>query len=343
MTVRPFHGIALVTLVSALLAGCSSSGSSSTSTSGSSKQIRVAFFSPVQANTFIAAMYKGLQDEAKKAGNVKITVFDAGFDASKQLSQVEDALTTKRFDVFVLVPLNYGAMVAPTKSAIQQKIKVVTWNWPVGNKLDTVEPQVPGMAGSVLTPATVDGVHHVQMINNACAGLTTCKVAYIAGAISGAFDVATIRLIKDNIKTHQSIQLVQEVEGGYARNPSLKVTQNVLQAHPDVNVIDAHGDQMALGAEDAVKSAGKAGKVKILGGGASEIGVAAVRAGRWFGTTLTVPETDGHDVMMLAIAAVQGKDVPKKGIDNSAGGKWPAVLTQANVNKWSGFQAQWAG
>jgi ribose transport system substrate-binding protein len=340
---RP-RSLALALVLLAALTACSgAAGSTASSGSGGTKQIRVAFFSAVQANTFIAAMYKGMQSAAAKQGNVSITVFDANFDATKQLNQVEDALTTKRFDAFVIVPLNYAAMVAPTKTAIAQKIQVVTWNWPIGNKLDTVEPQVPGMAGSVLTPATVDGAHHVEMINAACQGLTTCNVAYVAGAISGAFDVATMNLIKENAKTHPFIHVVQEVEGGYARNPSLKVVQNVLQAHPNVNVIDAHGDQMALGAEDAVKSANLVGKVKILGGGASVIGVTAVRAGRWFGTTLTLPETDGTTSMDLAIKGVLGQSVADKGVDNASNGQLPAILTQANTASWKAFQAQWAG
>ncbi|MDX6219298.1 MAG: hypothetical protein QOJ48_979, partial [Frankiales bacterium] len=85
------------------------------------------------------------------------------------------------------------------------------------------------------------------------------------------------------------------------------------------------------------------GKVKILGGGASVIGVTAVRAGRWFGTTLTLPETDGTTSMDLAIKGVLGQSVADKGVDNASNGQLPAILTQANAASWKAFQAQWAG
>jgi ribose transport system substrate-binding protein len=342
-SIRRLCAIVSALAVLCLIAGCSSQAGSSAS-GGSGKEIRVAFFSAVQANTFIAAIYGGMQSEAKKEGNVKITVFDAKFDASTQLNQVEDAITTNQFDAFIIQPINYASMVAPTKLAIKSGIKVVTENWPIGNALDTVEPQVAGMSGSVLTPATVDGAHHVEMINSACAGVATCNVAYVAGAISGAFDVATMSLIKADLKTHPNIHFVQEVEGDFSRTPSLTAVQNLLEAHPDVTVIDAHGDQMALGAEDAVKEAQLVGKVKILGGGASAIGVAAVRAGRWFGTTLTLPIDDGVSAMSLAIKGAQGQTVAEKGVDNASNSKkYPAILTASNIDAWKNFTPQWSG
>jgi ribose transport system substrate-binding protein len=122
------------------------------------------------------------------------------------------------------------------------------------------------------------------------------------------------------------------------------VTQNVLQAHPDLNVVVTGGDQMTLGAERAVKAAGKTGQVKLIGSYGSELGVRALREKRWFGDTVSLPYDEGRVAVESIVAAVRGKKLP---FGANAG---PAIIkrlspigrliTQQNAKR---FKAQWKG
>ena len=96
------------------------------------------------------------------------------------------------------------------------------------------------------------------------------------------------------LKKFPNIKVVAEQEGKYLANTGRTAMQNMLQAHPDVNVAGSSGDQMTAGMEQAVKSAGLTGKVELIGNGASIPGVAAVRAGRWYATVANLPYTEGY-------------------------------------------------
>ena len=60
-------------------------------------------------------------------------------------------------------------------------------------------------------------------------------------------------------------------------------------------------DQEALGAEDALKSAGLAGQVKVIGFGGTRQAVSAVRSGQWFGDSVQVPFTEGQASLQALI------------------------------------------
>ena len=83
----------------------------------------------------------------------------------------------------------------------------------------------------------------------------------------------------------------------------------MLQAHSDVNVMIG-SSQAIEGAQQAVKSAGKTGQIKLIGNGGSCQAVAGVKSGAWFATYALPETTSGLKATQLAIAAGNGKKVP---------------------------------
>jgi ribose transport system substrate-binding protein len=98
----------------------------------------------------------------------------------------------------------------------------------------------------------------------------------------------------------------------------------VLQAHDDVNVIIGSAQAIA-GAQQAVKSAGKEGKVKLIGNGGSCQAVAGVRSGKWFAAYVIAEKSAGAKATQLAIDRANGKKVPvsfdTRQLQNPAGTK----------------------
>ena len=61
------------------------------------------------------------------------------------------------------------------------------------------------------------------------------------------------------------MKIVAKQTGDFAREKGQKVTEQLIQANPDINGIYAENDEMALGAVAALKAAGKKpGDVKII-------------------------------------------------------------------------------
>jgi ribose transport system substrate-binding protein len=170
-----------------------------------------------------------------------------------------------------------------------------------------------------------------------------CNVGYIMGLAQLPLDRVKWEVMQKAAKANPNVKIVARGEGKYLPDPSIRAAQDMIQANKDLDVIVAVGDQMAIGVEQAIKDAKLEGKIKIVGDGGSEIGVEAVRAGRWFGTTLNIPMTEGKLVAELAIRAGRGEKVSEGVNTLDHRGEIPPILTQSNKNEWTGYKAQWKG
>ena len=61
----------------------------------------------------------------------------------------------------------------------------------------------------------------------------------------------------DQIATDSRFEIVASQTGDFARDLGRQVMETLLQAHPDVNVVYAHNDEMAIGAIQALELAGR--------------------------------------------------------------------------------------
>ncbi|MFE3238573.1 substrate-binding domain-containing protein, partial [Kitasatospora indigofera] len=127
---------------------------------------------------------------------------------------------------------------------------------------------------------------------NACAAKKSkpCRVAYLEGMKSLPLDNARTQAVKDILKAAgPDVQLIADVEGGYTQQSGRAAMQDLLQAHPDVDVVI--GSSQAIAGAEAV-SAGKS--IAFVGNGASRQAVDAVKQGRWFGIYYVPPLTMGN-------------------------------------------------
>jgi ribose transport system substrate-binding protein len=272
---------------------------------GGTKVEKIAFFGFASANSFAQATYAGIKEEAAKQ-NVEVKFFDPNFDSAKQVSQIQNAITSGEYQAFIVQANDGNAVVPPIREAIEEGITVVGEFTPVGTKYDTIEPQVPGMI-FVGEPPTENGTALGEMGVDACKNVDPCNVAYLEGFKALPLDNARTEAVKAALAKAPNVKVVASVEGGYTQDTGLKAAQNVLQAHPDVNVMIG-SSQAIPGAEQAVKDAGA--KVKLIGNGGSRQAVEAVKSGRWYATYVIAEKSAGAKAAELAIKKAEGEDVP---------------------------------
>lgn len=338
-------------LVAALALGVAACGDDDGGDSGGSgggsgnEEVRLGAFILASENTYAQKNLEGVEQAAEKAGNVTVQAFDGKFDGRNQLNQIQDAVASGNFDAFVVFP-NDGAQVAPgVEDAAAAGIKTVAAYAPIGSNIDTGEPQVDGVIGTVWHPNRPNGADLAELTLEACAkehpDAKPCKVAYISGGNEVAFEKAKLEEFNKTIDdSGKDVDVVSEQEGNFLQDDSLKATENILQANKDVNVITTSGDQMTLGAEQAVDDAGLTGKVSLIGNGAATQGVEAVRAGKWFGTPVYLPIDEGAQAAQMAIDAVRGKDPENTVIDLIEESPIGPFVTEENAKD---FEAQWSG
>jgi ribose transport system substrate-binding protein len=322
-------------IIALATAGAVAAATLATGASGSRERPRIAFLSFAVANSYDAPMLKAARDVARQRG-ATVTVFDAANDPKKQFAQFQTVASSRQYDAILVQPIFGPQLIPLVRQAIRNGIKVVNVDQILGANPGTARPPVAGMSGNVVFIQTAIGRKQGQLVVRACRAnnLNPCNVGYLYSVKVSSLDTAIRKGFDAVIKSVPSIRVVAEGETFYQHAVALKAAQTMLQARSDINLI-VGADQGATGAEQA-----RAGRDLVLVGyGGGRVGLNAVKAGRWFGTVMQRPTTEGRRGMQCAIAAVRngarcgGIDV-LKGLPNGG------IVTRANASR---FKAEWPG
>jgi ribose transport system substrate-binding protein len=299
-----------------------------------SKTINIAIFAASSANTYWAAEVEGAKDIAKKNPNVKLTVFDGQFNTNKQLGQMRDALVSNKYQAWFVGPNDGGPLTPTIKQAIKKGVKVGCSLVPCGPNIRIAKVQIPGQtifAGLGFYP---NGQLLGKLVVQGCKGIDPCQVLWLPGLPTLPLEKARQDGLYSIIKPHKNIKVVAVAAGGYLAAPALKATQDVLSAHPDLNVIVSSGDQMIAGAVKAAQLAHKAG-IKMYGNGCTFEAKQLILQGKQTGCTVYLPRTEGRLVVQALVDAANGKGKTGVSIDPTPRSPIGGLGTKANISKFS--------
>jgi ribose transport system substrate-binding protein len=295
--------------------------------------IRLAVFLASAANTYWQAELEGATEAAEAAGNVEITSFDGEFDTNRQKSQLQDALASQQYDAWFIGPNEGAALVPEITQALEQGIPVSCTLVPCGSDIREVDVQIEGMTAFIGVGFFENGQDLGELTLQACEGKDPCKVVWLPGLPSLPLEQAREAGLRSVLEGNETVEIVATQGGGYLAAPALEATQNILQANPDAAVIVSSGDQMIVGAERAVRLAGKEGDIALIGNGATTDGVEAISEGRWFGSAVYLPRTEGRLATELVIQSIREEPVTDVYIDPLEELDAPRIITQENVDE----------
>lgn len=106
------------------------------------------------------------------------------------------------------------------------------------------------------------------------------------------------------------IEIVAVLPGDGDKDKSYKVTQDLLQAHRDLNGIFAINDPSALGCYAALENAKMVDQVKIVGFDGQTDGKQAIRDGKIFADPIQFPKRIGAETVAAILKYLDGEDVP---------------------------------
>jgi ribose transport system substrate-binding protein len=319
-----------VFLVTAIAAAGLAGGASARTSAGT---VNIAYLSFAVANSYDAPMLAAAK-QAASAGGAKITVFDANNSPNTQLSQLQTATSSGQYQAIIVQPIFGTGLISAVKQAISKGIKVVNMDQELGPNLSTSAPQVPGLSGNVVFVPTNIGTKLGQLVVKACASKNPCNVGYLYDIKASALDVAIRNGFNKVIASHPSIKVVAEGQSYFTPSKALAAVQTMMQGNSSINVL-AGSDQGMEGAVQAVDPS----KVTLVGYGGSQTGLKDIAAGKWFGTIMQLPATEGKDAVNCAIKAVKtGKGCG--GVDPVDAVADNGIVTKANVAKYKG---EWPG
>jgi len=311
--------------------------STTASTTEAQKEVRIALLSVLNANSYSQAGIEAVKDLAEKEG-ASVRVFDANLKADRQIAQIQNVLASGQYDAILINPVGATQVGPAIKQAIEEGIKVGSWGTPLGGDPAGNELGDPEQVISANTPFRDRGKYIGQLTVEGCKDINPCRVAYMMGLAAFPFEGAAYDAFEEAIAGNDNIEVVAKTEGGYAIDPARTATENLLQAHPDLNVVATVSDQESVGVMLAAKKAGK--DVKVASVGASDLAAKGVKDGSWLGSMVVLPATEASLVAQALIDSVRGSD--KKGIvvDPIEESPIGPVLTPENVDE---FTPQWPG
>ena len=287
-----FTILMMALVVIGLVAGC---GSDSKKDGGDQKQGTIGFSVSTQNNPFFVSLKKGVEEQAKTMG-LKVKIVDAQNDPAKQANDISDLLESG-VTVLIVNPVDSAAISTSVEAANNKKIPVIT----VDRSADK---------GSVVSHIASDNVKGGEMAAKLIAdkmgnGAKVAELEGIPGASATRERGQGFHNIADKMLT-----VVTKQTAEFDRTKGLNVATNMLQANPDVVAIFAHNDEMALGAIQAAKCAGK--QICIVGFDGTEDAQKAVQDGTMAATIAQQPELMGKLAVETAAKVVKGEKVEAK-------------------------------
>ena len=243
-------------------------------------------------NPFFVTLSEGAKEKAKTEGE-KLIVVDAGDDAAKQTSDIED-LISKNISVLIVNPVDSDAVAPAVKDAVSRGIKVIS-----------VDRGVNGV--DVDCAIASDNVEGAKMATEYMVSLLgeNAKVAELEG-VSGAS--ATIERGKGfHLVADKKLNVVSKQTANFNRSEGMSVMENMLQANSAIQGVFAHNDEMALGAVEAVLASGK--DIKIVGFDATDDAVDAVKQGKMAATVAQQPLLIGETAVNAVHKVLSGEKI----------------------------------
>ena len=266
-----------------------------------SDDVKLSFIVKDLTNPYYLRMRDGAQRAAEELG-VDMTFVSAQFngDIDGQIAVVETELV-KRPDAIVLVPMNGSALIPKVMEANAAGVPVVTADTRVDDGPAKVETFV-GLDEKQSFTGMAEWV--VDQLGG------TGKIAILEGFRGSSTAELRLEGMMEVFDAAEGIEVVASIAADWDREKGLKASEDILQANPDVDAIVASNDQMALGAVQAVKGAGRVDDIIIVGDDAIPSALSALKAGELNATIDGNTDQVGYEAVKAAFDLVtEGKEL----------------------------------
>ncbi|MGR9221221.1 substrate-binding domain-containing protein (plasmid) [Rhizobium leguminosarum] len=258
-----------------------------------------------QQDQFFRTIQIGMEAAAKKEG---VELLQANSDNKPEKEQsLVNTYVSRKVNAIVIAPLSKTASASALSRANDAGIKVVTYN------------------------STIEGNTPAAFINSSQEdlGASTGKAAaaFIKEKLGGKANVAVLQF-KSQVPEQSAARVggftKAVAEGGdvkvvadqdaWLAEKAVSVTNDILTAHPEVNVIYAANEGGTVGAVQAVRNSGKQGKVFVFGIDGSQQLVNFLQSDDNILQAITAqqPYQIGFSAVEAAVAAINGKQDEKE-------------------------------
>ena len=258
-------------------------------------------------DNFLTIVRNSMAEYAKTAPGVTLQIEDAKDDVSKQLSQVQNFIANG-VNAIIVNPVDTSATAAITRAAADAGVPLVYVNRePID--VDKLGPKAAFVASNEADSGTLETKEVCKLLGG------KGNILVIEGVLSNQSAVQRTKDVHEVISTPDcsGIKVVAEQTANYDRTQGQNLMTNWLSKGMQFDAVVSNNDEMAIGAIQAMKSAGVDTKKMIVGGiDATQDGLAAMKAGDLKVTVFQDAAGQGKGAVDAALALAAGKPVDKK-------------------------------
>ncbi len=247
-------------------------------------------------NPFFVTLKEGAEEKAGELG-YELLVLDSQNDPAKELAAVEDVLN-KDVKLLLINPTDSDAVRSAIRAANRKDVPVVT--------LDR-----GASGGDVVSHVASDNVQGGEMaaelVNATLSGKG--KVVELQGVPGTSAARDRGEGFNKGIDAVDGLEIVASQAADFDRTKGLNVMENILQAQPEIDVVFAHNDEMALGAIKAIEAAKR--DIIVIGFDGTDDAVAAVNDGTMLATVAQQAGMIGSLGVETADKILKGEEVPE--------------------------------
>lgn len=262
-------GAAAALVFCLVLSGCGDQAPGPDAAGAPGGKPRVALIMKSLANEFFLTMEQGAKDH-QAAHQADYDLICNGIkdelDVNRQIQLVEN-MVSQGVSAIVIAPADSKALVAACKKALDAGVVVVN----IDNKLDDAVLADKGIKIPFVGPDNRKGAKIVG--DYLATKLQPGDPVAIVEGVPTAFNGIQRKLGFEDAMNAAGMKIVTSQSGSWEMAKADQVVAAMITEHPELKAILCANDSMALGAVAALKSAGKAGQVLVIG----YDGISAVR------------------------------------------------------------------
>lgn len=267
--------------------------------SDNSDGYRIGFVYPTLNNPFFVDQQAGSNKAGEDFG-AKVIHVSGENDVNRQVQLVEDFIA-QDVDAIILQAVDTAGVVAVIKEANSAGIPVFT-------------PGESPAGGEVVTAAVFNEINTGR-----------AAAEYVIERIGGNKDINVVMLLgiqgtetarnrQEGFETRlkegcPACTIVAKQPADFDRTKGLSVMEALLQSQSDIDVVWAANDEMAIGAIQAIKEAGRQDDMFVVGTDGVGDALTAIRNGDMAATYALPPFLQGYMITQTAVEYLNGKNV----------------------------------
>jgi len=256
-------------------------------------------------NPFFIEMEKGARRAEKDLGVALVVKTAAQETSIEQQIQLVNDLVADKVDAIVIAPGDSQRLVPTLKKAADAGIKIVN----IDNRLDPEALKQSGMGTVPFVSVDNDAGAYKAGKFMAESATRPTQAAILEGIRSADNARQRMEGAKRALLENKSIQVVASETANWKIDEAYAVSKALFKQHPDILLLFAANDMMALGAVKYLQEAGK-NQVKVVGYDALAEALTEIKSGHLLATVDQQAAEQGYQGVALAVRLLQGKEVP---------------------------------